>query len=546
MEKTRKKALALRQCIAALAIMLCLPSTSRAQITETPTGGKVAVHFYVRVKSEGMEREPRVYYSINGTSYGPISGSQINEVNMLGHKYFHFTINAPYDNGNKCLQYPIVFRGGDISWKEGVISSRKSNHQQASFCGDTFMFIDDIPILNIRYDYITADPDAETMLMYKFDPTTKRSTMLDEPNKKGQIIWEVNTQDFRHVENQNYEMTSYPYSTEVVLVRKSAYSSYKYTNSNGFTEGELKMPFGSDADLRGNDVFHACANGGSDITFNTLREVSEKAWPEGCTATSSCRVEADPTSTTNFGLVGHFRLTLTPKIKRWKAESWVQVENHHTDGWATFCAPYNVRLPKGMIVLIATTLETENGEDHVIMVPMSDYPYIPANNGVVIKGTGTFQFMALPEGTDITNVNGVDISDEYANSGNRMKSVALADVTNQSYLLPYSCGEGKHYVLTYEHGPKFVPATYETGSGWDDDLTDGGHIPPFKSYLCIGGVTHTRELNICWGGEADAINDVPVAAPQTTTVYNLAGRKMNSGKLPQGIYIVNGKKRVVK
>ena len=574
MEKTRKKAITFYRCIVILVFLLCLPSTSRAQITELKDDNTAIVHFYVRAAS-GQARNLNVTYRINGTSH-KIQTTIPKDVTFFGNKYFHFTIEAPYDKDNKCLRYPIEFHKGDIYWREGLISNQKSNYYPASFYGDAFMLMELFYVGVSRFDLISLDPEVEEKMMYEFNPETGLSRRL-EPNSNGQTIWELNTQDFQHVGNKDYNMAAYPlypasnefvqvtknvgepYRTEVVLVRKCAYNNHQFIGTSGNYEGGLKQQFGSDADLRGNDVFHACSatdpNKDNDaVTFSTLRENEEQAWPTGCTATRSCVIHSDPLdedNDDNFGLVGHLRLTLTPKTKKWEAESWVEFYNdpyEKPDGWGTFSTPYDVEVPSGLLVITATTRETDDAEqeDCVILNSMDGCPYIPKNTGVIVKGVGHFHFMAAPDGINMNNVDGVDIVDAY--SSNKMQYVALDEINS----VPYSCGSGTHYLLTYddtENKPLFVQATYNSlvlNDGWDDTST-AGHIPPFKSYLCIDGVTYVRELNVSWDDEANAIGSVPVTTTRKTTVHDLAGRSY-SGKehLAPGLYIVNGRKHVIK
>lgn len=578
MEKTRKTAFAIGRCVAALVMLLGMSATAKAQITELVNSTTARVHFYLRFTDMAQIRDVSLKYSINGQTY---TKDISNMTTILKRQYFTVTIDAPFDQTNKCLLYPIVIGNKGLTWREGMISGRKQSQNEASFYGDAYIFVQQyFPGLTeiTRYDYIFIDDELENTVMYEFDRTTGKSYLLPL-SEQGICTWEMKnheigrkcTQEFRHVGNKDdafYDMSTYPYRTEVVLALKSAYKSYQYTNPDkgttyGYTFAESKQ-FDSGRD----DVFHACADegGDEDIIFKTLRNVDESPWPTGCTsATCSAIIQSYNTNTYDFGgLVGNLRFTFTPKAKKWKAETWVEMTNNHSDGWGTFCSPYDVKVPQGLLVIIIDGL-VPGESDRLNMVSMADHPNIPANTGVVVKGTGTFRFLPADP-----NTIGADRT-AYAASGNLMRSVPLArlDDLTQTVVdninhLPYSCNddyhysgsfEGTHYVLTYDTTgekkvAKFVKATQNTPEGDDfDDDADYGHIPPFKSYLCIdvapSAVDPVKEL-VAVFDETDGIQEAAVNINHKSPYgkcYDLTGRRYdNLLQMPHGIYIVNGRK----
>ena len=66
------------------------------------------------------------------------------------------------------------------------------------------------------------------------------------------------------------------------------------------------------------------------------------------------------------------------------------------------------------------------------------------------------------------------------------------------------------------------------------------YVNPFHAYLNVEGVT-----SVAFDGSVTAINNIAADNVADTAVYDLSGRRVN-GKLHKGLYIINGKKVVVK
>lgn len=66
------------------------------------------------------------------------------------------------------------------------------------------------------------------------------------------------------------------------------------------------------------------------------------------------------------------------------------------------------------------------------------------------------------------------------------------------------------------------------------------YVNPFHAYLNVEGVT-----SVAFDGSVTAINSIAADKVADTAVYDLSGRRVN-GKLQKGLYIINGKKVVVK
>ncbi len=520
----------------------------QAQITELKDANTAYVHFYLRFADQAELTNFTLHYRIGDDGAKQAVSGEI--VTIMHREFIKATVEAPYDPVNKCLTDYIVIKDGDIDWKEGVITFPQNDDNYMKFYGDAFLYVEQKHWLGIlmRYDYVIVDEVMEQSVMYEYDPSTGLSTMLPIDDN-GQCTWEINTQDFRHVGNRDYDMATYPYRTEVVLARKSAYRNWQYTipEDNDAVYGDLQQRFGTDENLRHDDVFHASLTDGgnnSAVTFSTFREVAEEQdWPTGCTATRSCIVQSYQTTQDAFdGFVGHLKITLTGRSKKWKAESWVEYKNTHTDGWGTFCTPYDVAVPSGLLVLAVTDViktETTAEPGRIDMVSMADHPNIPAGTGVLVKGTGTYRFHPAVAGDQLEADRTA-----YTSSGNNMQYVALNQINN----LAYAAG---NYVLTYDATkkvPVFVPATVSTETGEWSETASAGRIPPFKSYLqisssAVSGTTPGRELIGVMAGESSGVNMPEIQATTPVTVTDLTGRRYDATKhLPRGIYVVNGRK----
>lgn len=108
----------------------------------------------------------------------------------------------------------------------------------------------------------------------------------------------------------------------------------------------------------------------------------------------------------------------------------------------------------------------------------------------------------------------------------------------------------KSIVATPENlGTDFVGVYTRTNAegkyGIDEkgNLHKGGadaYVNPFHAYLNVEGVA-----SVAFDGSVTAINNIAADKVADTAVYDLSGRRVN-GKLQKGLYIMNGKKVVVK
>ena len=141
---------------------------------------------------------------------------------------------------------------------------------------------------------------------------------------------------------------------------------------------------------------------------------------------------------------------------------------------------------------------------------------IPAGSAVVIKanpGTYTFQF---------ATTGGTPAADNMLYGSDKLAA-------------PVAPGDGEYRFYKLADG--------DAGLGFykvEDNFKNGAH----KAYLAVpassAAAFYSFEL-------PDGIEDITVnPVLEGATVYTLSGVRMNTNKLPAGIYIVNGKKVVIR
>lgn len=159
--------------------------------------------------------------------------------------------------------------------------------------------------------------------------------------------------------------------------------------------------------------------------------------------------------------------------------------------------------------LTAYIINENDGEN----ATLQEVQKVPANTGVVLKGEpGTYTLHQTAEATD-------DVS------ANLLKATSFTGAV---------VTDGTFYVL----------ANKSQGVGFYK-LADDNKVKANKAYL-IYTASQAKEF-IGFAGETTGIHNVNTVVKEDKAVYTLSGVKMNSnGKLPQGVYIINGKKHIIK
>jgi len=180
-------------------------------------------------------------------------------------------------------------------------------------------------------------------------------------------------------------------------------------------------------------------------------------------------------------------------------------------GWATLYTAYALDFSgvEGLEAYTATCSEST--------VTLTQVQNVPAETGVVLKGAvGTYSIPVIASST--------------TDKGDLLGSTTAATAYNayDGYTL---------YMLNKVDGKaQFVPVT-------------SGEIAAGKAFLKVAGgnSSQARSLNVVFAGEATSIDEMSVKgeAFATAPVYDLQGRRIN-GSAQKGLYIVNGKKVIIK
>lgn len=178
---------------------------------------------------------------------------------------------------------------------------------------------------------------------------------------------------------------------------------------------------------------------------------------------------------------------------------------------ATYSSPFPVKLPDGVDAYIAK----QEGENNVVLQKITGA--LPANTGVILSSETATDYIPTARTTeDLATVNAAD---------NMLKpttgSAVAADVNA--------------YILS-KNGNTAVFKKLKS---------DARTIAQYKAYLELNGSQSAQLMNFAFAGsDLTGIQNVTETSAKSKTAYDLAGRKV--GKLQKGIYIVNGKKVIVK
>ena len=177
---------------------------------------------------------------------------------------------------------------------------------------------------------------------------------------------------------------------------------------------------------------------------------------------------------------------------------------------ATYSSPFPVKLPEGVDAYIAK----QEGENIVLQKITGA---LPANTGVILSSENATDYYIPTARTTETEATEIADNKLVATTGS-----AVADDVN-AYIL--SKNDTKAVF-------KKLSATKRT-------------IAQYKAYLKLDAGTQPANLSLAFAGSnLTGIQNVTETSAKSKTAYDLAGRKV--GKLQKGIYIVNGKKVIVK
>ena len=191
------------------------------------------------------------------------------------------------------------------------------------------------------------------------------------------------------------------------------------------------------------------------------------------------------------------------------------------EGYSTFYNANSVQVPTGVECGIVTGVE--NG---VITI---DYKYqagdkLPANTPVIVKAEGIKTYPLA-----------ISTSDANAPTTNLLKGAAEDGKFTAEANYYY-------YKLAYDN------FTAKTGLGFYWGAANGGAFPmkAGKAYLAVKQDVAQGAQKFSLEGNATGIEAVEQANEANRVVYTLDGRRVMNEKLAKGLYIINGKKVLVK
>ena len=175
------------------------------------------------------------------------------------------------------------------------------------------------------------------------------------------------------------------------------------------------------------------------------------------------------------------------------------------DGWATWIAPYNVEVPTGVKAYIVD-------DSNSTKATLAELIAIPAGEPVLLKGAGTHDFT-------VCSVDDLDVNEN--DPADNLLEVSDDETTTGVYVLANG-GEGVGF--------------YE----WT-----GGSLGAGRVYLPAPANGARAFLAFSFDEEATGVAGIEkMRNVENETFYNLAGQRV--AQPTKGLYIVNGKKYIVK
>lgn len=176
---------------------------------------------------------------------------------------------------------------------------------------------------------------------------------------------------------------------------------------------------------------------------------------------------------------------------------------------ATYSSPFPVKLPDGVDAYIAK----QDGENIVLQKITGA---LPANTGVILSSETAKEYIPTARTTE-----------------------ALATETEGNMLVATTGNAVETNVNAYILSKNGNTAVFKKLK------SDARTIAQYKAYLELNGAQSAQLMKFAFAGsDLTGIQNVAETSAKSNTAYDLAGRKV--GKLQKGIYIVNGKKVIVK
>ena len=179
---------------------------------------------------------------------------------------------------------------------------------------------------------------------------------------------------------------------------------------------------------------------------------------------------------------------------------------------ATYSSPFPVVLPKEVDAYIAVSA----GETIVLKKITGA---LPKNTGVILSAEEAKDY--IPTACTTEEVASIDAGNKLVAS-----TGTAIDASTKAYVLAKNTDTDNKAVF------KILSSN-----------TEDRALAQYKAYLNLTG-SLAAKLSISFNDNVTAISNATLAQEKTSSIYDLSGRKSN--KLQKGIYIVNGKKIIVK
>lgn len=202
-------------------------------------------------------------------------------------------------------------------------------------------------------------------------------------------------------------------------------------------------------------------------------------------------------------------------------EGWTVEESKYTvtipaSGIATFSAYEKVTIPAGLSAYYCTTYDSNVSTISVNAIN----GVIPAETGVLLRGTASETYTLTATTDDAETI-----------SGN-----ALIAVTVPTHIAPTD-GDYTNFMLK---SGEFIKIANSDASS---------KMPANKAYLQIATAaissSSARSITLDWSYDPTAVQSVATESQQSGQIFDLQGRKL-TGRPSHGVYIINGKKSVIR
>lgn len=205
-----------------------------------------------------------------------------------------------------------------------------------------------------------------------------------------------------------------------------------------------------------------------------------------------------------------FAFEEAPQLNKFKTTA-LTVDNV-TANIATYSSPFPVVLPKEVDAYIAVSA----GETIVLKKITGA---LPKNTGVILSAEEDKDY--IPTACTTEEVASIDAGNKLVAS-----TGTAIDASTKAYVLAKNTDTDNKAVF------KILSSN-----------TDDRALDQYKAYLNLTG-SLAAKLAISFNDNVTAISNATLTQEKTSSIYDLSGRKSN--KLQKGIYIVNGKKIIVK